>query len=356
MAAARCGTRIGTTEQVGYNPPTIAPADPLRPFQVRLGKSIEPFSRFTSQATRLPSKFINFKSNSPFQFRVAPSVQLGDIVYSLRRETATRSQFMRAPAWILKFGALVAAVLVLPGCCCCLYDQMRCCQMQAGQLYQQNQMLSAANSRAMMSSQQMQQALAAANQRLDNLNAERTQIQQRYIALLDRQRSQPSPLSSEATERFKQLQQKYPQFEFDPHTGVSRFNNDILFSSGSSELRDDGRKLLREFAAIMNGDDAQRLNILIVGHTDDKPISKDYTRTHHPTNWNLSTDRADAVVLELAHNGLKENRLGAAGYSMFQPVAENKDEVSRRKNRRVEVFVLAPDAVVAGWDPNWVKK
>ena len=177
-----------------------------------------------------------------------------------------------------------------------------------------------------------------------------------YIALLDRQRSQPSPLSPEATERFKRLQQKYPQFEFDPHTGVSKFNNDILFASGSSDLRDDGRKLLREFAAIMNDGDARRLNVLIVGHTDDKPISKENTRSHHPTNWNLSTDRADAVVLELAHDGLKEPRLGAAGYSMFQPVADNKDESSRRKNRRVEVFVLAPDAVVAGWDPNWVRQ
>jgi chemotaxis protein MotB len=263
---------------------------------------------------------------------------------------------MPAPAGILKLGALVAFVLGLPGCCCCLCEQMRASQMQACQLYQQNQMLASANSQAMMSSGQLQQALAAANQRLDNLNAERGQLQQRYIALLDRQRSQPSPLSPEATERFKRLQQKYPQFEFDPHTGVSKFNNDILFASGSSEMRDDGRKLLREFAAIMNDGDASRLNVLIVGHTDDKPISKEYTRNRHPTNWNLSTDRADAVVLELAHDGLKENRLGAAGYSMYQPVADNKDEASRRKNRRVEVFVLAPDAVVAGWDPNWVRK
>jgi chemotaxis protein MotB len=263
---------------------------------------------------------------------------------------------MRAPAEFLRLGALVAALWSLPGCCCCLYEQMRWSQLQACQLSQQNQMLASANSQAMMSSQQLQQALAAANQRLDNLNVERTQLQQRYIALLDRQRRQPSPLSSAATERFKALQQKYPQFEFDPHTGVSKFNNDILFASGSSELRDDGRNLLREFAAIMNDGDAQRLNILVVGHTDDKPISHDSTRTHHPTNWNLSTDRADAVVLELAHGGLKETRLGAAGYSMFQPVAENKDEPSRRKNRRVEVFVLAPDAVVAGWDPNWVRK
>jgi chemotaxis protein MotB len=263
---------------------------------------------------------------------------------------------MRAGAAILKLGALVAAMLWLPGCCCCLYEQMRWSQLQACQLSQQNQMLAAANSQSMMSSQQLQQALTAANQRLDNLNAERTQLQQRYIALLDRQRSQPSPLSRAATDRVKALQQKYPQFEFDPHTGVSKFNNDILFSSGSSDLRDDGKNLLREFAAIMNDGDAQRLNILVVGHTDDKPISHDSTRSHHPTNWNLSTDRADAVVLELAQHGLKETRLGAAGYSMFQPVAENKDETARRKNRRVEVFVLAPDAVVAGWDPNWVRK
>ncbi len=263
---------------------------------------------------------------------------------------------MRAPAVLLKLGALVAAVYGLPGCCCCLYEQMRWAQLQSCQLSQQNQALCAANSQVMMSSQQMQQALTAANQRIDNLNAERTQLQQRYLALLDKQRGKAIPLSSAATERFKALQQKYPQFEFDPHTGVSKFNNDILFSSGSSELRDDGRKLLQEFAAIMNDGDAQRLNILVVGHTDDKPISHDYTRNRHPTNWNLSTDRADAVVLELAHHGLRETRLGAAGYSMFQPVAENKDESSRRKNRRVEVFVLAPDAVVAGWDPNWARK
>src|ERR1700683_5334386 len=124
-------------------------------------------------------------------------------------------------------------------------------------------MLAAANYQASMSQQQLQQALATANQRLDNLNAERTQLQQRYVGLLDRQRSQPSPLSPEATERFQRLQQKYTQFEFDPHTGVSKFTSDILFASGSSDLRDDGRKLLRDFTAIMNDGDARKLNILV---------------------------------------------------------------------------------------------
>ena len=262
------------------------------------------------------------------------------------------------PAWarIVKFSAAAGlAVLLLPGCCCCPYDQMRACQCQSAHLCQQNQMLASSNWQATMASEQMQRALATANQRIDNLNAERSQLQQRYIALLDKQRGQPSPLSPEATERFKKLQEKYPQFEFDPHTGVSKFSNDVLFASGSSEIRDDGKRLLTEFAKIMTDSDARKLNILVVGHTDDRPIGHESTRTHHPTNWNLSTDRADSVVLELSRHGMQETRLGAAGYSMYQPVAQNATESTRRKNRRVEIFVLAPDAAVVGWDPNWVR-
>jgi chemotaxis protein MotB len=44
--------------------------------------------------------------------------------------------------------------------------------------------------------------------------------------------------------------------------------------------------------------------------------------------------------------------MGAAGYSKHQPVVPNKTPQLRSKNRRVEIYVLAPDAVVAGgWDP-----
>jgi chemotaxis protein MotB len=260
------------------------------------------------------------------------------------------------PVWarfVKLSAAAVLALALLPGCCCCMYDQMRACQCQSAYLCQQNQMLANSNWQATATSQQMERALAAANQRIDNLSAERAQLQQRYIALLDKQRGQPSPLSPEATERFKKLQEKYPQFEFDARTGVSKFSNDVLFSSGSSEIREDAKRLLNEFAKIMNDGDARRLNILVVGHTDDRPIAHEFTRNHHPSNWNLSTDRADSVVLELSRHGMPETRLGAAGYSMYQPVAQNATESTRRKNRRVEIFVLAPDAAVVGWDPNW---
>ena len=61
-------------------------------------------------------------------------------------------------------------------------------------------------------------------------------------------------------------------------------------------------------------------------------------------------------MLELSRDGIKDTRMGAAGYSMYQPVVENKDSASRQKNRRVEIFVLAPDALIAGWDPTWTRK
>jgi chemotaxis protein MotB len=264
---------------------------------------------------------------------------------------------MPVPARIAKTCALLLVAAAFDGCCClCPTSQMRTCQMQGAWLYQQNQALAAQSSNLALAAQQSQQALLAANQRLDNLMAERGQLQQKYIGLLDRQRSQASPLSPEATARFKKLQEKYPQFEFDPNTGVSKFSGDIFFASGSADIRPEFKKLLAEFSAIMNEGDARKLNVLVVGHTDDRPIGKEHTRAAHPTNWHLSTDRADSVLLELSRNGLKETRLGAAGYSMFQPVVENKDEASRRKNRRVEIFVLAPDALVAGWDPGWARE
>ena len=55
--------------------------------------------------------------------------------------------------------------------------------------------------------------------------------------------------------------------------------------------------------------------------------------------------------MALSNSGVKETRMGSAGYSMFQPVGPNLDDNSRLRNRRVEIYVLAPEAAVAGWDP-----
>ncbi len=233
-----------------------------------------------------------------------------------------------------------------------LYDQGQELAMQRDQFQQSANALQHERDQLAMRAQTLESNLNIANKRLDNLNSERSEMQQRYVSLMKKAKGQPSPLDGEATRRFQELADKYPDFEFDPSTGVSKFHSDILFDSGSDVLKPSAKEILNQFAAIMNDGNAKRLNVLVVGHTDDKPISKANTQRHHPTNWHLSTNRANSVLLSLSKYGVQQARMGSAGYSMFQPVTPNKNDSARQKNRRVEIFVLAPDAVVAGWDPN----
>ena len=195
----------------------------------------------------------------------------------------------------------------------------------------------------------LQAGLDIANRRLENLSGERGELQTQYISLLrDVGGGGVSPLGADATARFEALAARYPDFDFDPLTGVSKFGPDVTFESGKSDLKAEAVPLLREFADIMRSPEAGGLNVLIVGHTDDERIVGGRTRDKHPTNWHLSTNRANEVAVTLAAAGLAERRMGVAGYSKYQPVVRNRDDANRSRNRRVEIYVLAPEAKVAG--------
>ena len=196
----------------------------------------------------------------------------------------------------------------------------------------------------------LQSTLSISEQRLANLQAERDQLQSQYKTLLAEMNPTDNPLPAGSTARFEELARKYPQFEFDPVTGVSKFGADLLFSSGSDQIKKQASGLLEEFAKIMNDRETQNFNVLVVGHTDDEAIRHPVLRDRHATNWELSTDRATQVVRALTKYGVAERRMGAAGYSKFQPVVANAGDAARAMNRRVEIFILAPDATVAGFD------
>jgi chemotaxis protein MotB len=255
-----------------------------------------------------------------------------------------------------RLGLTVVVCLSLPACSGTSPYYLQQSQLRTHQLYLQNRNLAMQNSGLgglAAQNQQLQQqnmALKAqsdlANQRLQNLQSANDQLEGKVRNHL----VGDNPLNREQIRKLEELRQKYPEFEFDPHTGVSKFSTDLLFASGSDDITPRSLQILHEFAHIMTQPDAAHLKILVVGHTDDQPIGKPNTRQEHATNWHLSTDRADAVVLALRKAGIAETRMGAAGYSMYQPVAANKDESGRHKNRRVEIFVLAPDASIAGWD------
>jgi chemotaxis protein MotB len=229
-----------------------------------------------------------------------------------------------------------------------MYRQNRDLAMQRDGFSQSLGAIAAEKARLEQQNLALQGQLDLSNQRLQNLQSSNDQLEEKFRSVLTSNRT--NPLNNTQIRRFEDLKQKYPEFEFDPNTGISKFSTDLLFATGSDEVTARSRQILQEFAAIMNNADAKHLKVLVVGHTDDRPISRQTTRNEHPTNWHLSTDRANAVVLELRKAGIHESRMGAAGYSMFQPVAPNQSDAERAKNRRVEIFVLAPDATIAGWD------
>jgi len=209
---------------------------------------------------------------------------------------------------ISAFLAVGLLVFCSSGCSVVPQQSLQQSHMQSMKLYKQNQALGS--------------KLQTANQRLDNLLAERSTLQQNYVGLLNRARNQKSPLSQEDTRRLEELSKANPGFYFDPLTGISKVDADILFPLGSARINPKSEKarVLHKFSHIMNQGGAKRLNILVVGHTDDVPIEKRKTKSKHPTNWHLSTNRANAVVLKLAQFGIAEHRMGAAGFSKYQPV------------------------------------
>ena len=117
------------------------------------------------------------------------------------------------------------------------------------------------------------------------------------------------------------------------------FVDKILFGSGSVKAKKKGREVLLKLADSFR--DAKDQNIVVEGHTDDVQIGKSL-QAKFPSNWELSTARAAAVVRFLRGKaGVEPERLTACGYGSYQPVASNETEEGRRQNRRIEI-ILAP--------------
>jgi chemotaxis protein MotB len=116
------------------------------------------------------------------------------------------------------------------------------------------------------------------------------------------------------------------------------FRSDVFFDSGSAELGLEGRDQLDVLATtliLLLPEIPPEIDwvLRIDGHTDDRPISS----PQFPSNWELSTARAVAVVKYLATRGIPADRLAAAGFGEFRPIDTSGSEEGRRKNRRIEI-------------------
>jgi outer membrane protein OmpA-like peptidoglycan-associated protein len=109
------------------------------------------------------------------------------------------------------------------------------------------------------------------------------------------------------------------------------FESGLMFEKNSSEISDTYKSDLASAAEVFNK--YPETNIVIEGHTDDTG-SDEY-------NMTLSEKRANNVKDFFISKGVSANRLTAKGYGETQPKYANDSEENRKKNRRVELAVVA---------------
>jgi chemotaxis protein MotB len=117
------------------------------------------------------------------------------------------------------------------------------------------------------------------------------------------------------------------------------FQSEVLFSSGSAELNEAGQAEMAKLATALLDlakEIPSEINwvLRVDGHTDNVPLSGS---GRYRDNWELSSARATSVVKFLMSNGVPANRLVAAGFGEYQPIAEGDSEQARRQNRRIEL-------------------
>ncbi len=112
---------------------------------------------------------------------------------------------------------------------------------------------------------------------------------------------------------------------------IVELKNNILFEKGSYEISKDGQDILDSFLNIITQMD--KTNYLKVsGHTDNTGTKA--------FNIELSDSRAKTIAFYLYDNGFPANQIDYMGYGDLVPVASNKTEEGKSKNRRVVIEVI----------------
>ncbi len=107
-----------------------------------------------------------------------------------------------------------------------------------------------------------------------------------------------------------------------------------FFDSGSAKIKPEAKPALDRIASILA---IRTCKLRIEGHTDNAPIHT----AQMASNWELSTARATELVsILIQDHGFAPERLSAAGYAAYHPIASNLTPQGRAQNRRVDIVVL----------------
>ena len=117
------------------------------------------------------------------------------------------------------------------------------------------------------------------------------------------------------------------------------FQSEVLFPSGSSDLNPEGQAEMAKLATALL-DLAKEIPaeinwvLRVDGHTDNVQFSR---IGRFADNWELSSARATSVVKFLISKGVPADRLVAAGFGEYQPIAPGDSPEARAQNRRIEL-------------------
>jgi len=119
---------------------------------------------------------------------------------------------------------------------------------------------------------------------------------------------------------------------------VIRFMDNVLFDSGSAEIKPQSLEILKSVAEMLNRQEFSNRQIKVEGHTDSDQIIRS---SKFPTNWELSSARATNVLRYLVEvENIEGNRVSSSGYSYYRPILPNDTPENKAKNRRVDIVIL----------------
>jgi len=101
----------------------------------------------------------------------------------------------------------------------------------------------------------------------------------------------------------------------------------INFDTGKSDIKPESIVIIEQIAALLQAH--PELKVSIEGHTDNVGTPQN--------NKVLSTQRAKSVMNAVVQKGIVATRLTALGWGQEKPIADNRSEEGRAKNRRVEI-------------------
>ena len=145
--------------------------------------------------------------------------------------------------------------------------------------------------------------------------------------------------SSEMYDEISQMTESYSiedkvELDYNSQYVSIDLNGAILFDAGAAEIRSDAKIFMQKIAAIL--EKYKDCVIEIEGHTDSIPIHN----SQYENNRYLSTARATKVYeFVMSQANLKDKNMKVAGYGESRPIASNKTEQGRAKNRRVSIKI-----------------